>query len=346
MIDLKIFSKNAIVYYLMISFVFLIIGCSRGHKNISNIPPNAVVTHMQITPAVSSLAVGLEEPLTAEVTLSDQSVQDVTADHAVSWSSSDPAIATIGSTGEDKGVVKGISPGVVTITASGTANGQTFTATAQVTITNAVVTHMQITPAVSSLAVGLEEPLTAEVTLSDQSVQDVTADHAVSWSSSDPAIATIGSTGEDKGVVKGISPGVVTITASGTANGQTFTATAQVEVKSPLAFFTTPDTITRDWNDADAYCKGLPPPAARLPTRAELQNLFIHSTSATVIGQGNDEMCSINGWPLLTLCGGSSHGYWTSEANGVGKHWFINMYLGYPFSTSDTNYSLHVTCIR
>ena len=34
-------------------------------------------------------------------------------------------------------------------------------------------------------------------------------------------------------------------------------------------------------------------------SRAELQNLFIKSTSAVSIGQVNAEMCSVHGWPLL-----------------------------------------------
>ena len=53
---------------------------------------------------------------------------------------------------------QGVAPGVVVITASGTVNGQAFSATAPETITNAVVTHIQITPAALSLTVGSGEP--------------------------------------------------------------------------------------------------------------------------------------------------------------------------------------------
>ncbi|WP_323945010.1 Ig-like domain-containing protein, partial [Aeromonas caviae] len=83
----------------------------------------------------------------------------------------------------------------------------------EVTITHAVVTQVQITPAVSSLPVGLSEQLTGEAILSDGQVLDITADDAVSWHSSDPAVATISSSGADKGRVTGVSPGTVTITA-------------------------------------------------------------------------------------------------------------------------------------
>ncbi|WP_368212386.1 Ig-like domain-containing protein, partial [Aeromonas sp. s10] len=207
--------------YVALFFSFLLLGCNGNNNDSSTvIPPDISISGLQITPAVSSLPVGLSEPLKGEVILSDGQVLDVTADDAVSWRSSDPAVATISSSGTDKGRVTGVSAGTVTITASGEANGQSFSATAEVTITNAIVTQLQITPAISSLPVGLSEPLKGEVILSDGQVLDVTADDAVSWRSSDPAVATISSSGTDKGRVTGVSAGTVTITASGEANGQ------------------------------------------------------------------------------------------------------------------------------
>ncbi|WP_323946506.1 Ig-like domain-containing protein, partial [Aeromonas caviae] len=86
---------------------------------------------------------------------------------------------------------------------------QSFSATAEVTITHAVVAQLQITPAVSSLPVGLSERLTGEATLSDGQVLDVTTDDVVSWHSSDPAVATVSSSGTDKGRVTGVSAGTV-----------------------------------------------------------------------------------------------------------------------------------------
>ncbi|WP_176733582.1 Ig-like domain-containing protein, partial [Aeromonas hydrophila] len=106
------------------------------------------------------------------------------------------------------------------------ANGQVFSSTAEVTVTNAIVTQLQITPATSSLPVGFGEHLKAEVTLSDSTTLDVTADDAISWSSSNPAIATISGSGVNKGMLTGVATGTVTITASGEANGQVFSSTA------------------------------------------------------------------------------------------------------------------------
>ncbi|HDX8593572.1 TPA: Ig-like domain-containing protein, partial [Aeromonas dhakensis] len=90
-------------------------------------------------------------------------------------------------------------------------------------MTNAVVTALQLTPATASVAVGLEQQYTATALLSDGSSLDVTNHAALSWSSSDVAVATISATGTNgKGLATGVSPGTVTITASGTANGQAF----------------------------------------------------------------------------------------------------------------------------
>ena len=310
---------------------------------------NLVVTQVQITPAVSSLQVGLSKQLKGEALLYDghQSMMllDVTADDAVSWSSSNPFVAIIYNSGPNKGLVVGMSAGAVTITASGEANGQHFSATAEVTITNLDVTQVQITPEFSSLPAGLSEQLKGEVMLSNGKELDVTADNAVSWSSSNPAIATISNSGPDKGKVTGVSAGTVTITASGEANGQSFSATAEVEVKPPLAFFTTPDTIGRNWNDADAYCKGLNP-AARLPTKLELENLFIQSSSVTELGQSSDVMCDVHGWPLRGQCGGSSNLYWANDQNWKDWRWRTNMNNGTSFSQADDTESNHVACVR
>ncbi|MFQ2750844.1 Ig-like domain-containing protein [Aeromonas caviae] len=307
-----------------------------------------VVTQVQITPAVSSLQVGLSKQLKGEALLYDghQSMLllDVTADDAVSWSSSNPLVAIIFNSGPNKGLVVGMSAGTVTITASGEANGQHFSATAEVTITNLDVTQVQITPAFSSLPAGLSEQLKGEVMLSDGKELDVTADNAVSWSSSNPAVATISNSGPDKGKVTGVSAGTVTITASGEANGQSFSATAEVEVKPPLAFFTTPDTIGRSWNDADAYCKGLNP-AARLPTKLELQNLFSQSSSVE-LGQSSDVMCDVHGWPLRGQCGGSSNLYWANDKEWKDWRWRTNMSNGTSFSQADDTESNHVACVR
>ncbi|MCS3770075.1 phage baseplate assembly protein W, partial [Aeromonas hydrophila] len=195
---------------------------------------SAVVTALQVTPARVSLPVGLKQQLKAEVTLSDGSVFDVTDNDALSWSGSNAQIATVGNSGQDKGRVTGVAPGEMTVTASGKANGQSFSASVKVSISSAVVTALQVTPARVSLPVGLKQQLKAEVTLSDGSVFDVTDSDVLNWSTSNVQIATVGNSGQDKGRVTGVAPGEMTVTASGKANGQSFSASVKVSISSAV----------------------------------------------------------------------------------------------------------------
>ncbi|ELB2105635.1 Ig-like domain-containing protein, partial [Vibrio parahaemolyticus] len=123
------------------------------------------------------------------------------------------------------GLVKGLVAGTVTITAEGVNNdGSTVSDTATVTVTDAVVTALQVTPTNETTPVGLTKPFTAKAIFSDNSTRVVTNDPALTWSTSDADIASIttGQASGGNGVAKGESQGTVTITAKGTAAGTTF----------------------------------------------------------------------------------------------------------------------------
>ncbi|EHK2924965.1 Ig-like domain-containing protein, partial [Vibrio parahaemolyticus] len=192
---------------------------------------NAVVSSLVVTPLTETTPIGLTKPFIATAYLSDGvTATDVTTDPAVSWSSSDTAIATVDN-GINKGVATGVSVGATTIIATGTAAGNTFTGTATLNVTNAVVVDLTVTPTNDSTPIGLSKPFTASAALSNGDVIDVTNDPAISWTSSDPAIATITSgQASDNGVATGVALGTVTITAQGTANGTTFTDMARLDV--------------------------------------------------------------------------------------------------------------------
>lgn len=100
------------------------------------------------------------------------------------------------------------------------------------------------------------------------------------------------------------------------------------------------------WSEANAYCAGLSP-QARLPTRKELQDLFVSSTSATVAGGSvsNNDMCTIHGWPLFKFCGGKTAGYWTREVFMGSIHYYVYMNDGAAYIDGDT-VAYNVTCVR
>ncbi|MCH7373026.1 Ig-like domain-containing protein, partial [Aeromonas sp. MR16] len=181
---------------------------------------NAVlnVGGLTITTPPLTLAAGLTGQLAATGSYSDGSSVNITS--AVSWTSSNPAVATVGL---HTGLVTAVAPGTATIT--GTLDGQT--ATLSVTVTSAVLNSGGLTIATPplTLAAGLTGQLAANGSYSDGSSIDVTA--SVTWVSSNPAVATVGL---HTGLVTAVAPGTATIT--GTLDGQT--ATLSVTVTSAV----------------------------------------------------------------------------------------------------------------
>ncbi|EIO5874404.1 Ig-like domain-containing protein [Vibrio parahaemolyticus] len=209
---------------------------------------NAVVQALQVTPANETTPIGLTKAFTATAIFSDKSTMDVTNDPAISWSSSDISIASIiMGQSSGNGVAKGEKPGTVTITAKGATGGTTFQGTATLTVTDAVVTELQVTPTTETTPVGLTKAFTAIAVLSDDRTMDVTNDPAISWLSNDSSIASI-ITGQSNGngVAKGEKPGIVTVTAKGAVGGTTFEGSATLTVTDAVvtALQVTPTTET------------------------------------------------------------------------------------------------------
>ncbi|NMT19282.1 hypothetical protein HKA99_33565, partial [Vibrio parahaemolyticus] len=65
----------------------------------------------------------------------------------MSWTSSDTAIASISNSTGTKGQATGEAVGVATITATATVAGNTWQDTATLSVTNAIVSSIQVTPA-------------------------------------------------------------------------------------------------------------------------------------------------------------------------------------------------------
>ncbi|MEJ2358665.1 MAG: Ig-like domain-containing protein, partial [Deinococcales bacterium] len=151
---------------------------------------------------LAAILAGCSEPATPsvpDVTISPTSVtlgiggtQKLTANVAVTWSSSDTAIATVAA----DGTVTGVAVGTATVTATSTVD-TSKSASVTVTVSGEDVV---ISPGDISLMVGDTQKLTANV--------------AVTWSSSDTAIATVAA----DGTVTGEAVGKTTITATSTVD--------------------------------------------------------------------------------------------------------------------------------
>jgi Bacterial Ig-like domain (group 2) len=181
-------------------------GGSGSNAGASNPGGGPSVTAIAITPPNSTTPLGVSAQLTATATYSNGTTGNVTAQ--ASWSSSNPQVASVGTSGGTNGLVVPVSAGATVITASlGGVSG-----TSSFTVAAASVTAIAITPANSSTPLGVSEQLTATATYSDHTAGNVTAQ--AGWSSSNPQVATVNTGGATNGLVTPSSQGATVITAT------------------------------------------------------------------------------------------------------------------------------------
>ncbi|HET9306602.1 MAG TPA: Ig-like domain-containing protein, partial [Candidatus Sulfotelmatobacter sp.] len=186
----------------------------------------ASLVSIAVTPANSTMAVGTSKQFTATGTFSDSSVQDISS--SVMWSSTNPAAASINSSG----VVSSVASGSTTIKAAfGSISGSTG-----LTVSTAHLVSISISPANPRIASHTSLQLTATGTFSDGSVASNLA--GVSWKSSKPSVASVRSTG----IVHGKRGGTATITAS--ASGISGTTTLTVGTGTLVSLTVTPSPTT------------------------------------------------------------------------------------------------------
>jgi uncharacterized protein YjdB len=125
------------------------------------------------------------------------------AGRVVTWSSSNPAVATVSSTG----LVTAVNAGSTNVVAT----SETKTGSAPLTVTQAPVATVTVSPVSATVVQGDTEQLT--VTLRD--AHDNALTRPVVWSSSNPGVASVSASG----VVTAVSPGAATVTATSEGQG-------------------------------------------------------------------------------------------------------------------------------
>ena len=181
----------------------------------SLIVESSALTSIQITPQSITVPQTVDAQFKATATFANGDTQDLTS--AVTWTSSSSSIATISNAAGSIGVATGIQPGSVTISA--VFNGQV--GTASLTVNSATLTSIAVTPTSASINAGSSQQFTAKGTFSDGSV--ITLTSQVSWSSTNPSVATINSNGSASGIAAGTS------TISASLNGVSGTAILTVQ---------------------------------------------------------------------------------------------------------------------
>lgn len=173
-----------------------------------------------VVPEVRTLSLPSD---TLELRVGDSEAQTATidgdtgADATLTWSTADPAIATVSAAG----VVTGVAAGTTLLTA--TAAAFPSVSATRVVRVQAISLTLLVTPESAQLATGDTLSLEAAVTA------DPGVDTSVEWTSSDPAIASVSATG----LVTALAPGgPVTITATSTV-APSISASAQITVTAP-----------------------------------------------------------------------------------------------------------------
>jgi uncharacterized protein YjdB len=186
-------------------------------------PDSNVAAEVAITPPTSTISIGAQLPLQARV-------QDpegrVLPGASVLWTVQDPSIATVSAAG----VVTAIKLGTTQVAAS--YNGKSAVAT--ITVQKTPVATIVVQPAQVSAAAGTKVTLTA---VAYDGSQNALTDRGITWSSSNPGVATV----DGAGVVSAVSAGTATLTAS--SEGKSATSTITVSAGAVTTVTVTPSPV-------------------------------------------------------------------------------------------------------
>ncbi len=197
-------------------------------------------------PAPTPGSVSIPERLTLTVGETSALAAVTTPENqAVTWSSSQPSVAAVDSTGK----VTAKAAGDAVITAEITVDGQKYTDTCAVK-----VSAKPVAPTLSNTSLSLNVSKSSTLT-----VNNLPAGATVSWSSSKPSVASV----DSNGTVTGKSEGSATITAT-VKNGSSTLATPECKVTvtkggvSTITYSVAVDkTLTLDRSDFNRVCEGV-----------------------------------------------------------------------------------------
>ncbi len=194
-----------------VSAVFGPLSTAAAASTVATVSQTGVAS-VAVTPGSASGAVGQSAQFSATV---KNASGTVLTGQTITWSSTNTAVVTVNSSGYATGVGAGAAAVVAT---SGGKSGQ---ATITVTGTGGsggTVSSTTVSPSSASISVGGTQALNATLT---NLVGTILSGLTTTWSSSNTAVATVGSTG----MVTGVSGGTATITATSGGIGGTASIT-------------------------------------------------------------------------------------------------------------------------
>ena len=205
-------------------------GSAAITATVDGVAGSSVVTVVPMPIATVSVALAATSIMVGGTTQATATARDaannVLTGRAVTWASSNPAVATVSTSG----LVTTLTVGSTTITA--TSEGQS--GGALITVTAVPVASVSVTLAAPSVTAGSTTQATA---VTRDAATNVLSGRAITWSSSNTAVATVNSSG----LVTTLAVGTATITATseGQSGGAVITvasvpvATVSVSLASP-----------------------------------------------------------------------------------------------------------------
>ena len=181
------------------------------------------VASVTLSPATAAILIGAAQQFAA---VAKDSAGNPLAGRVITWASDNAAVAIVSS-----GLSSGVSAGSATISAS--SEGQTATAT--VTVTPVPVATVTISPSSATIIVGSTAQLTATT---KDGAGNTLSGRAVTWASSNTAVATV----NGSGLITAVAVGSATVTA--TSEGKSGTATITVTNVPVAAVTVSPATAS------------------------------------------------------------------------------------------------------
>src|SRR6059058_858719 len=182
------------------------------------------VASVSVTPGTATIGVGQTAQYAA---ITRDAFGNPLGGRTVTWSSSNPAVATVNGAGQ----ATGVAVGAATLTA--TSEGKS--GTAAITVTTVPVASVTVSPATATVQVGQTMQLAAAP--KDANGNSLSG-RTITWASGSTAVATVSASG----FVTGVAAGSVTITA--TSEGQSGTATITVSTVPVASVTVSPSTAS------------------------------------------------------------------------------------------------------
>lgn len=149
---------------------------------------DAALSRIDITPGNASTAAGVPRTLAATGVFSDGTRQDLTSQ--VTWGSGNRSIAAVSNAAGSAGIASPLTAGSTPITATmpaGPGGGENVTGTTGMTVTDAALTDIEVTPFNPTLPAGINQQFSATGLFSNGTTQDLTP--FATWQTGNSAIA-------------------------------------------------------------------------------------------------------------------------------------------------------------